>query len=70
MDIFCPLIVKGLFPVVISRNKSYEVFCRKCSNWFPGVSVPSLGEQISSSMFFVKVEVTVIPVCSFRRNTG
>lgn len=50
------------------RNKSYEVFCRKCRNWFAGVSVPSLGEQISST-FFVKVEVTVIPVCSFRRNT-
>jgi hypothetical protein len=52
------------------RNKSYEVFCRKCRNWFPGVSVPSPGEQISSSTFFVKVEVTVIPVCYFRRNTG
>jgi hypothetical protein len=52
------------------RNKSYEVCCRKCRNWFPGVSVPSSAEQVSSNTLFVKGEVAVIPVYSFRRNTG
>jgi hypothetical protein len=70
MNVQCGVIQRICVVDACIRNKSYEVFCRKCRSWFPGVSVPSTGEQISSNAFFVTVEVTVIPVCSFSRNTG
>ena len=70
MNVQCGVIQRIFVVGACIRNKSCEVCCRKCRNRFPGFSVPSPGEQISSNMIFVKVEVIVIPVYSFRRNTG
>jgi hypothetical protein len=69
MNVQCGVIQRIFVVDACIRNKSYEVCCRKCRNWFPGVLVTSPAEQVSSNTF-VKGEVTGIPVYSFRRNMG
>jgi hypothetical protein len=70
MNLQCSVIQRIFVVDAYIRIKPYEVCCRKCRNQVPDVSLPSPGERISNNTFFVKGEVRVITMCSFRRNIG